>query len=262
MSAKTETATAESETTAYGTTTAAKEALAILDAAVAATPHGQAREGQREMCAAVADAVSSGKHLLVQAGTGTGKSLAYLCAALAAGETVVVSTATLALQHQLVAVDLPRLVEAVAPILGRKPSFALVKGRHNYVCKRKIAGEEDEDDGAIEGHRDPEMGRAAGELHQAGAAPVQLGERHRHRGSRRSRPGRERPGLEAGLDFGDRVHRREPLPAGTGLLRRVGPGARPRGRHHRHQPCPAVDRHDARPDGIARAHGAHRRRGA
>jgi ATP-dependent DNA helicase DinG len=132
-------------------TKAERDALAILDAAVAATPHGQAREGQREMCAAVAAAVDTDKHLLVQAGTGTGKSLAYLCAALAAGKPVVVSTATLALQHQLVAVDLPRLVEAVAPVLGRKPTFALLKGRHNYICKRKIAGEEDEDDGAIEG---------------------------------------------------------------------------------------------------------------
>ncbi|MQM27456.1 ATP-dependent DNA helicase [Glycomyces albidus] len=127
------------------------EALKILDAAVAATPGGATRDGQREMCAAVANAVDSGKHLLVQAGTGTGKSLAYLCAALATGKTVVVSTATLALQHQLVAVDLPRLVEAVAPVLGRKPSFALLKGRHNYLCKRKIAGEEEDDDGMLEG---------------------------------------------------------------------------------------------------------------
>lgn len=127
------------------------EALKILDAAVAATPGGASRDGQREMCAAVATAVDSGKHLLVQAGTGTGKSLAYLCAALATGKTVVVSTATLALQHQLVAVDLPRLVEAVAPVLGRKPSFALLKGRHNYLCKRKIAGDEEEDEGMLEG---------------------------------------------------------------------------------------------------------------
>ncbi|GAA2269074.1 ATP-dependent DNA helicase [Glycomyces scopariae] len=127
------------------------EALKILDAAVAATPGGATRDGQREMCAAVATAVDSGKHLLVQAGTGTGKSLAYLCAALATGKTVVVSTATLALQHQLVAVDLPRLVEAVAPVLGRKPSFALLKGRHNYLCKRKIAGDEEDDDGMLEG---------------------------------------------------------------------------------------------------------------
>ncbi|MFB9658487.1 ATP-dependent DNA helicase [Glycomyces mayteni] len=127
------------------------EALKILDAAVAATPGGASRDGQREMCAAVATAVDSGKHLLVQAGTGTGKSLAYLCAALATGKTVVVSTATLALQHQLVAVDLPRLVEAVAPVLGRKPSFALLKGRHNYLCKRKIAGDGEEDEGMLEG---------------------------------------------------------------------------------------------------------------
>ncbi|GAB3656739.1 ATP-dependent DNA helicase [Glycomyces tarimensis] len=126
-------------------------ALEVLDAAVAATPGGQPREGQRQMAEAVAETIASGRHLLVQAGTGTGKSLAYLCAALAAGETVVVSTATLALQHQLVAVDLPRLVEAVAPVLGRKPTFALLKGRHNYICKRKLSGEEDEDDGALEG---------------------------------------------------------------------------------------------------------------
>ncbi|GAB3234336.1 ATP-dependent DNA helicase [Glycomyces halotolerans] len=126
-------------------------ALDILDAAVAATPGGKTRDGQRQMCEAVAEAIDSGRHLLVQAGTGTGKSLAYLCAALAAGKPVVVSTATLALQHQLVAVDLPRLVEAVAPILGRKPTFALLKGRHNYICKRKLAGEEEDDDGALEG---------------------------------------------------------------------------------------------------------------
>ncbi|GAB3994275.1 hypothetical protein GCM10029992_08190 [Glycomyces albus] len=126
-------------------------ALEILDAAVGATPGGQAREGQRRMCEAVEEAIDEGRHLLVQAGTGTGKSLAYLCAALAAGKTVVVSTATLALQHQLVAVDLPRLVEAVEPVLGRRPTFALFKGRHNYICKRKLSGEEDEDDGALEG---------------------------------------------------------------------------------------------------------------
>ncbi|THV43037.1 ATP-dependent DNA helicase [Glycomyces buryatensis] len=126
-------------------------AIDVLDAAVAATPGGQAREGQRQMCEAVEAAIESGNHLLVQAGTGTGKSLAYLCAALAAGRPVVVSTATLALQHQLVAVDLPRLVEAVGPVLGRTPTFALLKGRHNYLCKRKIAGDDEEDAGALEG---------------------------------------------------------------------------------------------------------------
>jgi ATP-dependent DNA helicase DinG len=78
----------------------------------------------------------------VQAGTGTGKSLAYLIPAIAravADETpVVVSTATIALQRQLVDRDLPRLVDALAAALPRRPKFALLKGRRNYLCLNKI----------------------------------------------------------------------------------------------------------------------------
>lgn len=96
------------------------------------------------MAAAVEDAAHNQRHLIVQAGTGTGKSLAYLCAALASGQRVVVATATLALQAQLVNIDLPRLVKAVAPVLGREPSFALMKGRNNYLCHAKMSGEEEE----------------------------------------------------------------------------------------------------------------------
>ncbi|QSB07097.1 ATP-dependent DNA helicase [Natronoglycomyces albus] len=107
------------------------------------------------MTEAVADAITNERHLLVQAGTGTGKSLAYLCAALASGRTVVVSTATLALQHQLVTVDLPRLVEAVQPVMGRRPTFALLKGRHHYVCRHKMSV--DEEDGEAEAL--PEMSK-------------------------------------------------------------------------------------------------------
>src|SRR5699024_2054040 len=77
-------------------------------------------------------------------GTGTGKSLAYLVPAvrhaLVSGRPVVVSTATIALQSQIVRKDLPRLVEALAPHLPRTPTFALLKGRANYLCKHKIAG--------------------------------------------------------------------------------------------------------------------------
>lgn len=108
------------------------------------------------MADAVADAITNDTHLLVQAGTGTGKSLAYLCAALASGRTVVVSTATLALQHQLVTVDLPRLVDAVAPTLGRRPTFALLKGRQHYVCKHKMASDDEEP----ESETLPEMNRS------------------------------------------------------------------------------------------------------
>ncbi len=92
------------------------------------------------MAEAVAEALSSGTHLLVQAGTGTGKSLGYLVPALASGKRVVVATATKALQAQLVDKDLPRVVEALAPVLGRTPTFALAKGRSNYACLQQIGG--------------------------------------------------------------------------------------------------------------------------
>ena len=83
----------------------------LLDAAVAAVPGGEIRTGQQQMATAIAEAMESGTHLLAQAGTGTGKSLAYLAAALLSPRPVVVSTATLALQSQLIATDLPRLAQ-------------------------------------------------------------------------------------------------------------------------------------------------------
>jgi ATP-dependent DNA helicase DinG len=110
----------------------------LLAAAVGAVPGGAERPGQRQMAEAVAQAAESGEHLLVQAGTGTGKSLAYLVPALLVDGPVVVSTATLALQSQLVDHDLPRLAEAVEPLLGRRPTFAVLKGRHHYVCLARL----------------------------------------------------------------------------------------------------------------------------
>jgi ATP-dependent DNA helicase DinG len=101
---------------------------------------GSERPGQIAMAEAVARAMASGEHLLVQAGTGTGKSLAYLVPALLHREPVVVATATIALQAQIVDRDLPRLLDAVAPALGRRPSFAMLKGRRNYLCRHKSAG--------------------------------------------------------------------------------------------------------------------------
>ena len=80
------------------------------------------------MAEAVADALETGEHLLVQAGTGTGKSLAYLVPVLAHHDRATVATATIALQRQLVDRDLPRLVEALAPLLGRRPTFAMPQG--------------------------------------------------------------------------------------------------------------------------------------
>jgi ATP-dependent DNA helicase DinG len=113
----------------------------LLAAAVTALG-GTERSGQIEMAEAVERAFDSGEHLAVQAGTGTGKSLAYLVPAIAraieANEPVVVSTATIALQRQLVDRDLPRLADALTDELPRRPEFALLKGRGNYLCLNKI----------------------------------------------------------------------------------------------------------------------------
>ncbi|MER6720179.1 ATP-dependent DNA helicase [Streptomyces halstedii] len=109
----------------------------LLHAAVTAVG-GTERPGQAAMAGAVAEAVDDNAHLLVQAGTGTGKSLGYLVPALAHGERVVVATATLALQRQLVERDLPRTVEALHPLLRRRPQFAMLKGRSNYLCLHRL----------------------------------------------------------------------------------------------------------------------------
>ncbi|MEV0400952.1 ATP-dependent DNA helicase [Actinoallomurus sp. NPDC050550] len=120
----------------------------LLAAAVAGVG-GAERPGQVKMAEAVAHAIESGEHLAVQAGTGTGKSLAYLVPAVrhAAAENacVVVSTATIALQRQLVERDLPRLAESLTPLLDREPAFAILKGRRNYLCLHRMQVDEPDD---------------------------------------------------------------------------------------------------------------------
>jgi len=139
---------------------------ALLDAAVGAVG-GAPRPGQQQMAEAVAEALKQGDPLLVEAGTGTGKSLAYLVPAIAhtlarKERRVIVATATLALQRQLVAHDLPLISAALAPALGRAPEFALLKGRNNYVCLNRInsGGEEEpEQDGLFNPKELSELGR-------------------------------------------------------------------------------------------------------
>ena len=118
----------------------------LLDVALRAVPGAQVREGQHLMAEAVEASLRKGEHLLVQAGTGTGKSLGYLVPALASGKRVVVATATKALQAQLVDKDLPRLVASLRDALGRTPTFALAKGRSNYVCLLQLDGQAREPD--------------------------------------------------------------------------------------------------------------------
>jgi len=111
---------------------------------------GQERPGQIAMAEAVGDALSDRRHLVVQAGTGTGKSLAYLVPALLHDRRVVVATATLALQHQLVERDIPRLVEAVSATHPEvDASYAVLKGRSNYACLHRIREGVPDEQGAL-----------------------------------------------------------------------------------------------------------------
>jgi ATP-dependent DNA helicase DinG len=123
--------------------------IAELLATAVSAIGGSERPGQARMAEAVWQAMTGGEHLAVQAGTGTGKSLAYLVPALRLATDrrgpVVVSTATIALQRQLVDRDLPRLAEALRGPLGRTPVFAILKGRANYLCLNKLRNEAPED---------------------------------------------------------------------------------------------------------------------
>lgn len=135
------------------TTTAMPSVTTLLETAVEALG-GASRPGQIRMANAVAHAIDTGEHLAVQAGTGTGKSLAYLIPAIShamgTGKTVVVSTATIALQRQLVERDLPRLANALTASVGTEPKFAILKGRSNYLCLNKIhSGQVDEPEAAL-----------------------------------------------------------------------------------------------------------------
>ncbi len=125
-----------------------KQVRQALDVAVEAIG-GAPREGQIEMAEAVANALTDRHHLMVQAGTGTGKSLAYLIPGIVHGRKVLVATATLALQRQLVDRDLPAVVPALEKLLGREVTFAIYKGVGNYVCLQKMNSEDVDPDGEL-----------------------------------------------------------------------------------------------------------------
>lgn len=111
-----------------------RRAAAALEHVTGALPRGEERPGQRQMAAAVAAAIADGRHLVVEAGTGTGKSLAYLVPALVSGRRTVIATATKALQDQLAEKDLPFLTQH----LETPFTWAVLKGRSNYVCRQRL----------------------------------------------------------------------------------------------------------------------------
>ena len=126
------------------------------------------------MADAVQQSMQTGQHLAVQAGTGTGKSLAYLVPALRhaiggpGSGTVVISTATIALQRQLIERDLPRLSASLSKLLGREPVFAILKGRRNYVCLNKVHGSvpDDPEDSLFDPRSVSALGRQVTRLHE------------------------------------------------------------------------------------------------
>src|SRR6185437_2449326 len=126
---------AAAELAAAEVTAAATTAEDWLARVTATLPDGRPRPQQATMARSVAAAIAGGRHLVVQAGTGTGKSLAYVVPAVAPGRKVVVATATKALQDQLAQKDLP----AAAKGLPRPFSFAVLKGRSNYLCLQRAA---------------------------------------------------------------------------------------------------------------------------
>jgi len=126
-------------TKAAGLTVGHRDVLAAAVKAIGGTD----RPGQVEMADAIAASLESGRHLLVQAGTGTGKSLGYLAPALLwliehPGERIIVATATLALQSQLANNDIPAALDAIESATGQRPRHAILKGRTNYVCMLRL----------------------------------------------------------------------------------------------------------------------------
>ncbi len=106
---------------------------ALRRVAMALPGGGERRDGQQQMAEAVARSIMANEHVVVQAGTGTGKSLGYLIPSILSGKRVIVATATKALQDQLFAKDLPFLEEH----LGTRFTYALLKGRSNYFCSQR-----------------------------------------------------------------------------------------------------------------------------
>lgn len=115
------------------------DVASLLQSVIDTLPNVEQRSGQIAMAEAISQAIENKRHLIVQAGTGTGKTLGYLVPAINSGKRVVVSTYTKALQDQLAKHDLPLLASALEPIIGRSIDWAVLKGRNNYLCAQRIS---------------------------------------------------------------------------------------------------------------------------
>ena len=134
MTANTVAAVARAAPESIESTASAGDMLAAGGALARAHDGFIARDAQRELASAIEDAIAGREVLVAEAGTGTGKTYAYLVPALLSGTRVVISTGTKALQDQLFLRDLPRVCAA----LGMRPRTSLLKGRANYVCLYRL----------------------------------------------------------------------------------------------------------------------------
>ncbi|MDV6239767.1 ATP-dependent DNA helicase [Trueperella bernardiae] len=137
-----------------------REVLAHLVAGIGGKP----REGQERMVDAVYEALTEESHLMVEAGTGTGKSFGYLVPAMvwsaATGKRATISTATLPLQRQIITQDAPAVADAIRETMGSHVEVALLKGWNNYACLRKADGGFPEED-ALLSRAEGEVGATA-----------------------------------------------------------------------------------------------------
>ena len=101
-------------------------------------PAYEFRRGQLQMAQAVEEALEEKRHLIVEAGTGTGKTLAYLLPVIRSGKRVIISTGTKNLQEQLFHKDIPFLEQALFPDGKSKLNVCYMKGRGNYLCRKKL----------------------------------------------------------------------------------------------------------------------------
>ena len=115
-----------------------REVVELLRKVTDTLPNTEERQGQNDMAMAVSNAVNTNRHLIVQAGTGTGKTLGYLVPLIASGKRIVVSTYTKALQDQLAAHDLPQLIPILERELDRTVTWSVLKGRNNYLCRQRL----------------------------------------------------------------------------------------------------------------------------
>ncbi len=246
----------------------------VLAAAVAGID-GSERPGQVDMADAIAHALQTHEHLLVQAGTGTGKSLGYLAPvliALAHGELdrVIVATATLALQSQLANNDIPAALDAVEKVIGSRPRHAILKGRTNYACLLRVR------DGGV-GDQDALI--SAGDLAETiKSTPLASPESALGAEVLTLREWAEQQAGATGLadrddapSHTDRAWQQVSIPVrecltpqrcpyGSAVFRRAVTGRGPHGRPGGHQPRAAGHQRHARPDRPARARrGGHRR---